>query len=113
MTRRWTPGPWEYRPQQYDDWGIVRSADSAWDGIVARGFGARYLDESEEDRHRAARTDPYEANARLIAAAPELYDALVAAVALLRAFVHEDTDRLAAAVLSGARAALAKAEGSG
>jgi len=34
-------------------------------------------------------------------------------VALLRAVVHEDTDRLAAAVLSGARAALAKAEGSG
>jgi hypothetical protein len=60
-----------------------------------------------------ARADPYEANARLIAAAPQLYDALVAVVALLRAFVHEDTDRLAAAVLSGARAALAKAEGSG
>lgn len=54
-------------------------------------------------------TDP--TDGRLIAAAPELYDALHETATLLRAFVHEDTDAIAAAVLSQARQALAKARG--
>lgn len=60
---------------------------------------------------RHSHTDPYETNRRLIAAAPELYDALHETATLLSAFVHEDTDAIAASVLSQARQALAKARG--
>lgn len=65
-----TPGPWAYRPLEFDDWGIVRAGDY----VVAQaraGGGDVSLDE-----HRANKTDPYEANARLIAAAPDLLEAL-------------------------------------
>lgn len=25
IKRPWTPGPWEYRPDEFDDWGVVSS----------------------------------------------------------------------------------------
>ena len=32
-----TPGPWHYRPMEFDDWGIVRAYDGGF--IVARAGG--------------------------------------------------------------------------
>ena len=76
-----TPGPWAYRPQEHDDWGIVRTTvvnEAGWRPIVAR---ASYVDSPTDEElgaHRRNKTDPAEANARLIAAAPDLLAALIA-----------------------------------
>lgn len=69
---KWTQGPWLYRPQPYDDWGSVRNGDGYLVAVAANPS----ISEHQYAEHRAARTDPYEANARLIAAAPELVEAL-------------------------------------
>jgi hypothetical protein len=71
-----TPGPWDYRPMKWDDWGWVRARMGG--EIVARAGG--FAPREEQDRHRSAGTDPYEANARLITAAPDLYEAAKHAV---------------------------------
>ena len=65
---KWTQGPWLYRPQPYDDWGSVRNGDGYLVAVAANPS----ISEHQYAEHRAARTDPYEANARLIAAAPDL-----------------------------------------
>lgn len=75
---KWTSGPWHYRPQKYDDWGIVRGPLRAdrFSPVVACARSGGFPSDVELDEHRRNRTDPYEANARLIASAPELYEAL-------------------------------------
>jgi hypothetical protein len=71
-----TPGPWTYRPHKFDDWGLVRGYD---DYPVAQASTCR-ADDAQKDMHRKYNTDPAEANARLIAAAPELLAALKVAI---------------------------------
>jgi len=68
-----TPGPWSYRQSEYDDWGTVRSASG---GFICQAHDPDIWSGEQLARHRAAKTDPWEANARLIAAAPELLEAL-------------------------------------
>lgn len=99
-----TPGPWSYRSKEDDDWGIVRGPDG-W--VIAQ----------------ARAGDPYGANARLIAAAPDLYAALKTAGAAIEIFASEsryyDADQefairhleRARAALTTIRAALAAADG--
>jgi hypothetical protein len=63
------PGPWAYRPDKYDDWGMIRAARRDLGSI---GYGgppvahAASLWDEDEDDHRRARTDPCEANGRFI-----------------------------------------------
>ena len=71
-----TPGPWAYRPEKYDDWGMVRGADKY---PVASASTCR-SDDFEKNEHRRNKTDPADANARLIAAAPDLHAALTDAL---------------------------------
>lgn len=64
-----TPGPWLYRPDKYDDWGVVRTERG---GFICQAKDGSWPGEGPDlDTHRRAGTDPYEANARLIAAAPD------------------------------------------
>ena len=71
MNTTHTPSPWKYRPLPTCDWGVVLCAD----GFICQAKDPAVTD-ADLIRHRADRTDPYEANARLIAAAPDMYAVL-------------------------------------
>lgn len=74
-----TSGPWSYRPSKHDDWGFVRSSDGH---LVAVARDSSIPDDRLE-AFRAQGADPYEANARLIAATPDLLEALKQVTATL------------------------------
>jgi len=72
-----TPGPWVYRPHDFDDWGIVRvTADESRYGFVICQARNPEVTGEQLGAYRESGVDPYEANARLIAAAPALLEAL-------------------------------------
>lgn len=104
-----TPGPWAVRPNANDDWGIVRAADGA--SVADAGVFTRCADfrNAEDDNLTNAQWQdgPPEvaANARLIAAAPDL----LAALEYIVAWKPLDWD--AAKARGMARAAIAKAKG--
>lgn len=82
-----TPGPWKYTPPEY----TIYSAPYA------------HVEDADGNRIAAVNT---EANARLIAAAPSMYDALVAALPALTRDCLTSSENGA---LITARAAIAKA----
>ncbi len=74
MSRPWTPGPWQW-VLMGSEGGVVRA--------TGRGVTAREHKSWRDDGHtpdivnvRYGQFDELQANGRLIAAAPELYDAL-------------------------------------
>lgn len=82
-----TPGPWFYRPAEYDDWGVVRAPNEQgrfYGGIICQARDPEALDELTLSRHRAAKTDPWVANAQLIALAPTLATLVLEAREALR-----------------------------
>lgn len=72
MSDKWTPGPWSYRPELHDDWGTVRAGN----GFICKAKDPNVWHELELATHRKNKTDPWEANARLISAAPDMAEAL-------------------------------------
>ena len=102
-----TPGPWSVRPYPIDDWGWIRDAKG---DLVAMARAGQFLDEAALDIHRKNETDPYEGNARLIAAAPALLEALDYLVGECPQDLDDDYNPHAAP-LAKARAAIAKATG--
>lgn len=66
---RHTPGPWEARPQ--DQGQAFEPICTVWEGTPGEGHVVAYV----PLRH-AKKEMPYEANARLVAAAPALVEAL-------------------------------------
>ena len=67
---KWTPGPWHSR-------GFPTISAGKGNGMIAKVF-ERYMDRAER-----------EANANLIAAAPELYEALADARELTQALIND------------------------
>jgi len=88
-----TPGPWTAAKHGPKLWQI----DAANDAVATTAF---------------CYSQEVAANARLIAAAPDLYEALHNTLTLLRAFVTRDDD-IARVTLEQAEAALIKARGEG
>jgi hypothetical protein len=65
-----TKEPWAYRPHEDDDWGIIRAPvteQGQWlGGVICQARDPERLGESELAAARAAKVDPWEANARRI-----------------------------------------------
>jgi len=104
---KFTPGPYRYRPQEFDDWGVIRDE---------RGFvvgTSRNPDAHDMSGYRVARTDPFEANGHLFASAPAMYDALETALGALHWFAGETPEHQTGRKADEAkiRAALAQARG--
>jgi hypothetical protein len=105
MKQSHTPGPWTDQSIDHSQWGVY----DARGRVVAQ---AQQIKPLPEDLKQVERT----ANARLIAAAPELLEALEEAENALADYVQtiEKTGaslNYGRAVLLRARAAIAKAEG--
>jgi len=89
-----TPGPWSPgHPDQDDDRHVVCSLSEGWSVVALQADPAKYEPESD---------------ARLIAAAPELLEALEKCVFLLRSIGYSPNDSVTAMV---AFDAIAKAKG--
>ena len=97
-----TPGPWSYRTQPHDDWGVVRAGRY----IICQARDPR-VDHLDLNEYRRTKVDPFEANARLIAAAPDLLEALESAVGAMEVLGHPPDY----GALRKAKAAIAKARG--
>lgn len=98
-----TPGPWSYRWEtEARDWAIVTDANGS---IVANVNTETGPDASSAP---ATRQMPAEANARLIAAAPDLLEALTSSLELLE---HHYPKPARNGQIARARAAIAKATG--
>jgi hypothetical protein len=103
MTDKHTPGPWSYRSQPHDDWGVVRAGRF----IICQARDPDVYESADLDAHRRAKTDPWEANARLIAAAPDLLSACAAA----KQFLIKDLEEPGRTVFWNLVDAIAKATG--
>jgi hypothetical protein len=97
-----TPGPWRAQPREgfEGEWEVVSTCETEW--LIAAA--APHID-----------GDPDEANAHLIAAAPELLEALEAVLYWAELIAGDTTDKEAAAneeaSIALARAAIAKVKG--
>lgn len=84
MDKAAMPGPWLYRPNEFDDWGVVRApmpVDTTW--VVAHVRDPRTVNESDLNEHRRNRTDPWGDSAMFVAYARALLPAFARAAALL------------------------------
>lgn len=77
-----TPGPWSYRSQPHDDWGVVRAGRN-W---ICQAKDPRRIDDEALAEHRRSKTDPWEGNARLISAAPDFAEVAPDAAYLLEQY---------------------------
>ena len=100
-----TPGPWTYDQGQYADWGCVKDASGF---LVAKSVVPYGTD---QNACRRERIDPCEANARLIAAAPDLLEALETLESMPDERSIHDISNEELAAWEKARAAIAKAKG--
>ena len=98
MSAQTAQGPWYYKADD-SDWGFIRDSAGHLVAICKGGTEAEWAE------HRRNKTDPYKDNARLIAAAPDLFQALKDALPYIGAYEAPDW------ILCDAKAAIAKAEG--
>lgn len=88
--------PWAYRPQEHDDWGVIRGREKTeWGSLpmVARGHYNEYT--TDDDEHRRNKTDPFAPNSLLIVevvnALPSLLARIEALEAALKPFAEQRT----------------------
>lgn len=84
-----TPGAWAYRPDEYDDWGLVKGPLREFGNyeppFIMRGVIGQFRDPDARDEdtlnaHRRAGTDPWQANAALIVLLRNNLDTIIAAL---------------------------------
>jgi hypothetical protein len=103
---KYTPGPWAQDDSDGADWGWIRDGEGRMVAVCGIPEGADLI------KHRRDGSDPTEANARLIAAAPDLLEALKRLCDLpCNCPCEIGADEMTA--YGQARAAIAKAEGRG
>lgn len=111
---KYTPGPWVYCTDKYCDWGTVMNRDK---NAVIANANSPGVGEVERDKARKDGYDPYESNARLIAAAPELLEALDALIespivsGMSAAILNEAVLKNVISPFDNAKSAIAKAKG--
>jgi hypothetical protein len=111
-----TPGPWRHESHASDErgTGVIWSHAGEWTEACPNGrvvAEVRYY-EGEHRAWRGATGEEFEANARLIAAAPELLDALNHAIAIIECAGLASSELPAVRDgIAKARAAIAKAGG--
>lgn len=68
LSKAATQGVWRYRPDEHDDWGIVKSPvlSDGFACVLAQFRDPDALDNETLARHRETKTDPWEANARFV-----------------------------------------------
>jgi len=111
----WTKGPWHYRPDEYDYWGTVKSEIGDEINMICQ---ARNPEVNSRDfpTFRDNGIDPYEANGRLISAAPDMAEVLELLLEWDQSShqgleAERNKARLLKGVLRKARKALSKAKG--
>jgi len=113
MNAKHTPGKWEYTPagKQSQCYTII-ATDNMHLGGIAHVYAKGKAIESEEGGFDFSMPDMSEANARLIAAAPELLEALQNALNVMAGISvgHLSTIKPDSHAISLARAAIAKAK---
>jgi hypothetical protein len=94
-----TPGEWAYRPDEYDDWGLVktepREVGNYEPPFILRGVIGQFRDpdvsgEEALNQHRKAGTDPWESNARLIVTLRNNLPTIIAALKVAELVRDED-----------------------
>ena len=102
-----TPGPWRVEPLQWDHGASI--------AIVANGQIIATIspenEDEEPDMHTAKRGPHDEANASLIAAAPEMFEALQLCEDVLSDLARLDDGTPSVSALNMARATIAQAKG--
>lgn len=94
---RFTPGPWHYVKHSWSDTGVYGDGD-----IVAMLKISEDIDEDQQERFETEQ----EANAMLVSAAPELYEALELIINDLpsrRGWLNPEYEKMARHVLAKAR----------
>jgi hypothetical protein len=106
-----TPTPWVYRPHEHDDWGWIRGPkEGDFTGpIVAISRSNKNETSDSFDAHRAAGTDPYEANAAFIIKAVNNHDDIVRALQSIAGIADNLQGRIAKEALLGILASVGNA----
>jgi len=95
---RWTPGPWEW------EWAVTGLGSSDGRVLTKERHFALGFPTCIAVSPRMVTKEQWEANASLLAAAPDLYEALVGVIAVAdRATVEFDRARAALALARGER----------
>lgn len=107
-----TQGEWKYRPNPYDDWGVIRGGNPTEDGrlwYIARAASGRWMNDDEKAAHRSANTDPYHANAAyIVAAQPGIVLELIERVRAAEAKAGEPTEAMITAGAAEVRLGIAE-----
>ena len=102
---KFTPGPWVIKHPDYSPWEVIANVDGPDDGI----FHYDSICDCDQDSKSRLDSEETKANARLIAAAPEMYEALKACQ--LQLLQQNNRHEYVEDALNLACSALVKAEG--